>query len=140
MADVLSIYRKINNFGRLLDMDFEEISEGNIIYHLKVTEDLLATPTTIHGGALSAFMDAIIGVASLSIFAKENKLVSTVEFKINYLMPALLNDQLKGVGKVIKKGKRIVITSGEIYNQNNELIAIATGTLNAYPIEKAKVN
>jgi len=99
----------------------------------------LATPTAIHGGMLAAMMDGIIGVAALSAVAKENKLVSTVEFKINYFKPAFLGDQLTGKGKVDHKGNRIIHASGEIYNQKNELIAKALGTLNAYPFEKSDI-
>ena len=139
MESPLVLYNKINNFGRLLDMKFEVTEPGRIIYSMPVTEDILATTSTAHGGALAAFMDAIIGVASLSAVAEEGKLVSTVEFKINYLTPALLNDQLRGFGKVIKKGKRIIITQGKIFNQKDELLAICTGTLNAYPIEKSDI-
>jgi uncharacterized protein (TIGR00369 family) len=139
MESPLVLYNKINNFGRLLDMKFEVTEPGRIIYSMPVTEDILATTSAAHGGALAAFMDAIIGVASLSAVAEEGKLVSTVEFKINYLNPALLNDQLRGFGKVIKKGKRIIITQGKIFNQKDELLAICTGTLNAYPIEKSDI-
>ena len=100
----------------------------------------MATPTTIHGGMIAAMMDAVIGVAGLSAVAQEGKLVSTVEFKISYYNPALLGDTLTGKGKVEKKGNRIIYASGEIYNQNNKIIAKALGTLNAYPIEKSDIS
>lgn len=99
----------------------------------------MATPTAIHGGMLAAMMDGIIGVAALTTVASEQKIVSTVEFKINYLKPAFLGDLLTGKGKVDHKGNRIIHASGEIYNQKNELIAKAIGTLNAYPIEKSDI-
>jgi acyl-coenzyme A thioesterase PaaI-like protein len=50
-----------------------------------------------------------------------------------------LGDKLKGIGKVDKKGNRIIFTSGKIFNQHDELIAKATGTLNAYPFEKGDI-
>ena len=120
-------------------MTFEVSQPGQVIYTMPVTENILATTSAAHGGALAAFMDSIIGVASLSSVAEEGKLVSTIEFKINYLKPAFLNDELRGIGKVIKKGKRIIISKGEIFNQKDELLAICTGTLNAYPIEKSDI-
>ena len=135
MESPLVLYNKINNFGRLLDMKFEVTEPGRIIYSMPVTEDILATTSTAHGGALAAFMDAIIGVASLSAVAEEGKLVSTVEFKINYLTPALLNDQLRGFGKVIKKGKRIIITQGKIFNQKDEFLWTKCPQEVCHPIE-----
>lgn len=135
--DILSLYNQHNNFGRLLNMTYEVIEPGKVSYHLKVTPDLLATPIAAHGGAIAGFMDAIVGVAALSAVAPLNKVVSTIEFKINYVQPALLNDTLKGIGEVLKQGSRILTVKGDIYNQKNELVATALATLNAYPIEKS---
>jgi len=135
--EILEVYNKYNNFGRLLKFDYKEIKIGEIDYYLKVSEELLATKTAAHGGAIAGFMDAILGVASLSKAKEEDKVVATIEFKINYLKPAFLGDNLKGEGRVVSSGKRIISTEGKIYNQNNELIATGWGTFNAYPFEKS---
>lgn len=135
---ILALYNEMNNFGRLMNMHFEVVQPGEIIYHIDITSDHLATREVAHGGALAGYMDAILGVAALSAIGDEGKLVSTIEFKITYLAPAHKGDKLKGLGKVIKKGKRMVFAEGEIINQNNEVIAKATGTFIAYPVEKMK--
>ncbi len=88
---------------------------------------------------IAAMMDGVIGVAALSLVASEGRLVSTVEYKINYFKPVNLGDILLGKGKVDNIGQRIIHSSGEIYNQNNEVVAKAMGTFNAYPIEKSDV-
>lgn len=134
---IIEQYNKANSFGDFMNMKFDIISPGEIEYHIQVKQDFLATPTAMHGGAIASFMDAIIGVAALSAVAEENKVVSTIEFKINFLKPAFLEEHLKGIGKVLQKGNRIVVTEGKILNEKGEIIAIAQGTLNAYPIEKS---
>lgn len=118
-------------------MDYKVISPGHIEYNMLVKEEHLATKTAMHGGALAGLMDGVLGVAALSMVQIEEKAVSTIEFKINYLNAAFLGDILKGEGKVISRGKRILIVEGKIYNQKNELIVTATGTFNAYPFEKS---
>jgi uncharacterized protein (TIGR00369 family) len=135
--NLLEIYNKSNAFGQLLDMKYDIISPGNINYFLTVKPTLLATAKAMHGGALAAFMDAIVGVAALSAVYQENKLVATIEFKINFMQPAMLNDELTGKGLVVKKGKSIMVSEGKIFNQKNELIAMAIATLRAYPFEKS---
>lgn len=135
---ILELYNEMNNFGRMMNMHFEVIRAGEIVYHLEITAEHLATREVAHGGALAGYMDAILGVAALSGIGDEGKLVSTLEFKITYLSPARKGDQLKGIGKVIKKGKRMVFAEGEIINQNNEVIAKGTGTFIAYPVEKMR--
>lgn len=120
-------------------MELTILKPGLIFYEMEVQNKHLATPTIIHGGMIAAMMDGVLGVAALSLVADENKLVSTVEYKINYFRPAQLGDLLKGEGRVDHRGKRIISCSGEIHNQHGEIVAKAMGTLNAYPFEKSDV-
>ena len=121
-------------------MDHKVIEPGHIEYNMVVKESHLATPKAMHGGAMAGFMDGVLGVAALSAVEAENKVVSTIEFKINYLKPVFLNDSLVGQGLVIKSGQRLYTVKGDIYNQNKELIATGIATLNAYPFEKSDMN
>ena len=84
-------------------------------------------------------MDGLLGVTALSIVEKENKIVSTIEFKINFLSPAFIHDDLQGIGKVEQKGNRLIVVSGDIFcvNRGNVLIAKSIGTFNAYAAEKS---
>ncbi len=119
-------------------MDLIKFESDEIRYRLKITKSHLATPTTAHGGVIAAYMDGILGVAALYVSSEQGKLVSTVEFKINFLSPVKEGDVLIGIGKVISKGNRIIIASGEIVNELTEQkVAIASGTFNAYPYEKS---
>lgn len=139
MASLIEKYTHHNFFGNLLGMDFKVIKPGEVHYTLKIEEKHLATPNAAHGGVISSLMDALLGVTGLSEVEGENKVVSTIEFKINFLSPALLNDELLGVGKIIQKGNRLLIISGDIFctNRQNVIIAKAIGTFNSYPAEKA---
>ena len=139
MEKLLEIYNQVNQFGNENGLKLTIVKPGEIIYEMEVLPKHLATPKTIHGGMIAAMMDGVIGVAALCLVAPEGRLVSTVEYKINYFKPAFLGDVLTGNGRVDHAGKRIIHTSGEIYNQNNEIIAKAMGTFNAYPVEKSDV-
>ncbi len=139
MHPLIEKYIASNNFGKHLGMQFEVIEPGKIGYHLKVQEQHLATPQAAHGGVISGLMDGMLGVAGLSAVCIDNNVVSTIEFKINYFNPALLNDDLVGIAEVIKQGKRILICEGTIRAANRQdiIIAKAMGTFNVYPAEKA---
>lgn len=139
MSDLIHQYIENNFFGKTLGMDFKIIKPGIVHYFLKIEQKHLATPNAAHGGVISALMDALLGVTGLSAVEQENKVVSTIEYKINFLSPALLNDELIGIGKIEQKGNRILIISGDIVciNRNDFAIAKALGTFNTYPAEKA---
>ncbi|MCO6500649.1 MAG: PaaI family thioesterase [Vicingus serpentipes] len=137
MENLLNLYNQFNHFGADHNFQLTVVSPGEIVYTMKIMKKHLATPTSAHGGAIAAMMDGVIGVAALSAVASDNKVVSTIEFKISYFKPALLGDTLTGTGTVEYQGKRIIYSSGEIKNQKGEIIAKAMGTLNAYPVDKS---
>jgi len=136
-AQLMKVYEQTNQFGKVNGMELINYEHGKIEYKMEIKNIHLATPTTAHGGVLAAYMDGIMGVAALTASAKNLNLVSTVEFKINYLKPAFVGDVLIGKGSIISEGKRIIIAKGEIFNQKGDLISIATGTFNAYPYQKS---
>lgn len=132
-------YMASNQFGKLIGMQFTILEPGLIHYSLSIRQEHLATPNAAHGGLISALADGALGVAGLSAVYQENKVVSTIEYKINFLAPALLNDELMAIAKVEHKGKRILIISCDVLcvNRNNMILAKALGTFNAYDAIKA---
>lgn len=136
--NLIKIYQQTNAYGKLHGMELLKFEADEIVYKLVVKKEHLATPTTAHGGLVAGYMDGVLGLAALYASSENANLVSTVEFKINFLAPVYLDDVLIGKGKVISNGKRIIITQGEILNEKtNQLVAIATGTFNAYPYQKS---
>lgn len=137
--NLIEQYIANNHFGKTIGMNFEIIEPGLVHYFITINQEHLATPIAAHGGVISALMDGLLGVTALSVTAIDKKIVSTVEFKINFLSPALLGDNIKGIGKLEQKGNRLIITSGDIIcpSRNNIIIAKALGTFNAYPAEKS---
>jgi uncharacterized protein (TIGR00369 family) len=133
---IIQEYINWNRFGVLLGMDFTIPQAGEVIYTMKVTEDMLATPFAAHGGSVAALLDATLGVACLSQVCEDLKVVSTVNISIQYMSPACLNDVLTATGKVIKAGNRILFVEGKVVNQDEVLIATASATMNAYPVAK----
>jgi uncharacterized protein (TIGR00369 family) len=135
--DLIRIYEKTNTFGNEMGMELTVFSPGHISYALTITEKHLAVPKVAHGGVVAALIDGALGVAGLSLAAEENKVVSTVEFKVNYLQPARVGDELTCEAKVIHAGKRLLNIEAKVTNQQNALIATSSGTFNKYPAEQS---
>ena len=136
VKQLIELYEQTNTFGNNLGMKLTVIQPGKIQYQLKITDDHLAIPKVAHGGVVATLVDGSLGVAGLSLVASENKVVSTVEFKVNYLKPARLGDDLTCSAEVVSSGKRILYIECEVINQDKQLIAKAGGTFNAYSAEK----
>lgn len=138
MNELLKKYNEVNTFGRNLGLELEVVKPGKVIYRMTVSEAHLSNPFAAHGGAIAAMMDGILGVAALSLAVEFKKLVSTVEYKLNYYKPIEKGDQLRGVGEVIFEGKRLLSCEGKIYADNKDgvLVCSGLGTFNAYPAAK----
>jgi uncharacterized protein (TIGR00369 family) len=134
---VLNMYKASNNYGAFLEMDLEVLKEGEVKYTLEIKEKHLATPIAAHGGVVAGLIDGTLGVAALSVTGKSGNVVSTVELQVNFLKPVVLGDQLVAIGKVISAGKRLLYAEASVTNQKGVLVAKASGTFNAYPVEKA---
>lgn len=133
--DLMALYDQVNAFGRDHEMTYKVLEPGHIEYYFTPKARHLATPIAAHGGMIAAFMDAVIGVAALSAVHHEGKLVATVEFKINFIAPATPHHALTGTGKVVQKGRSLLVVKGDIVNEKGTLIATALGTLKAYPYQ-----
>lgn len=129
---MMQTYHLNNKFGNDHGMQCHVIKPGQVEIIMYVQEKHMATITVAHGGIIAALMDAALSLAALSLFDNENKYISTVEFKINYVKSAAQGDKLRSCGTVIKQGNRVLVARGEIFNENNETIAFAQGTLMPY--------
>lgn len=130
-------YQASSQFDPFMGLDFEVVNPGEIVYRMEIAKNHLSSPDVAHGGSVAAMMDATLGMSALSYAVTQGKLCATVEFKINYLGPAMLGDKLVGKGKLDFTGNRLVVTSGEIINaESSKLVAKGMGTFNLYPIDK----
>lgn len=84
----------------------------------------------VHAGIVAAIVDSAGGYAGLTLFPEEQS-VLTVEFKLNLLAPAR-GDRLVAEGFVVKPGRTLAITRGEVHAEHagvRTLVAIMQQTL-----------
>jgi uncharacterized protein (TIGR00369 family) len=84
----------------------------------------------VHAGILATLVDSAGGYAGYTLFPPESS-VLTVEFKLNLLAPAQ-GERVVAEGFVVKPGRTLTITRGEIHAERNgtrTLVAIMQQTL-----------
>jgi uncharacterized protein (TIGR00369 family) len=138
LAKQIAIYNKINQYGRANGMVLEVQAPGEATYTMTVREEHLSSPNTCHGGVLAGLMDAVLGAAALTLAMPAGELVSTVEFKMNYLQPVYLHDVLVARGWVEHAGRTLIVASATIScpSKGESIVARALGTFNRYPASK----
>lgn len=79
---------------------------------LPYSERVTQQQGSFHGGAMGALADIAGGYAALTVAPLEAE-VTTVEYKINF-MAAFRNGELRATGRVVRAGKRIIVTTADV--------------------------
>jgi len=103
------------NFIRDLEIRLDKVSEGVCETSLVVQERLLQQHGFIHGGVIATMADHTAGGAARSVSGDKD--VLTVEFKINYLRPAI-GDRLRCTATVLRGGKSVIVAEALVYASN----------------------
>jgi uncharacterized protein (TIGR00369 family) len=117
------------NFIRDLDIRLDKMSEGICETSIVIQERLLQQHGFIHGGVIATMADHTAGGAARSVSGEKD--VLTVEFKINYLRPAI-GDRLRCTATVLRAGKTVIVAEALVYASNagkEALVAKLTETL-----------
>ena len=98
---------------RLIGAGMGTLSPGHCEIRLPFRDDLTQQNGYFHAGITAAIVDSAGGYAGLTVMSAGAD-VLTVEFKLNLLAPAD-GDILVAEGQVLKSGRNLVITRGEVY-------------------------
>ncbi|OYU30880.1 MAG: phenylacetic acid degradation protein [Comamonadaceae bacterium PBBC2] len=87
-------------------------SEGQVELAIPYSDKITQQQGGFHGGAIGALADIAGGYAALTVMPEGMEVV-TVEYKINFLA-SHQGGEIRAIGKVIKAGRRVVVTSAEV--------------------------
>ena len=107
-----------------LEMKLLELSEGFARVSMKMKPEYLNFNGTVFGGIISAVADQAFAYATNSV-ATPNV---ASQFNIHFLSAVKAQDVLIAECRVLKPGRRICISEIKVINQENKVVAIATGT------------
>lgn len=104
-----------------------------------IASDAFANPMRqIQGGYLCAMLDDVMSVACM-VSSGMTHVAPTLEMKTSFLRPAPADGaKLRGVGRVVKWGKTIAFTEGELWDADGKLVAKASGTAMPTPFKNFK--
>jgi len=126
VASVFDNARFIKDLGIKLN----DVGPGWCETVLTVQEKHLQQDGFVHAGVLATMADHTAGACTGTVVPAD-KLVLTVEFKINFLRPAH-TDALRCRADILKAGKTIIVAESEVYARHEaheKLVAKAMLTL-----------
>ena len=119
------------SFGRqkamsLIGASLTVVEPGQVEVALPYRHDLTQQKGFIHGGIIGMIADTACGYAAYSLMPADCSLV-TVEYKINILAPARAS--LAARGEVVRAGRTLTVTRGEVYSEDGKHVASMQQTL-----------
>ena len=97
----------------LIGAELGALAPGHCEIRLPFRDDLTQQNGYFHAGITASIVDSAGGYAGYTLMPAGSD-VLTVEFKLNLLAPAD-GDLLVAEGQVLKSGRNLVITRGEVY-------------------------
>ncbi|MCU0494079.1 MAG: PaaI family thioesterase [Chloroflexaceae bacterium] len=106
------------------------VEPGVIEITLPFRADLCQQHGFLHAGVITTVVDSACGYAAFTLMPTDAAVMS-VEFKVNLLSPAT-GEQFLARGTVLKPGRTITVTNGELWAQQGDsrkLVATMTATM-----------
>jgi uncharacterized protein (TIGR00369 family) len=108
---------------RLIEIDPDQ---GTIEVAFTATEQFLNPAGTVQGGMLAAMLDDTLGPALVATLG-DGEWAPTTDLHVQFLRPAAPGE-LRGHGRVVRRGKDVAFLAGELHDGDGELVATATAT------------
>ncbi|MEM0479569.1 MAG: PaaI family thioesterase [Pyrobaculum sp.] len=102
-----------------------ELGEGWACGELPGGERAQRVGGILHGGVISLVLDETMGAAVLTVNDGVDQV--TVELKINFLEPGVAGP-FRVCGRVLRRGKTLVVAEGEVKDAEGRIVAKAIGT------------
>ncbi len=128
-------------FNKVLGLQVESLKMEDVRVKFEMKDDFIGNYVQgiLHGGVISAVLDTTGGLtASLGVLQKMKgntaeeigknlTKIGTIDLRIDYLRPGK-GDYFIATGSIMRAGRRVSVTRMELYNDQNLLIAVGTGT------------
>jgi uncharacterized protein (TIGR00369 family) len=100
--------------------------EGTIEVAFTATEQFLNPAGTVQGGLLAAMLDDTLGPALVATLG-DGEWAPTTDLHVQFMKPAKPGE-LRGSGRIVRRGKDVAFLAGELRNSDGDLVATATAT------------
>ena len=114
----------------LIGASLTSVQPGRVEITLPWRDELTQQKGYVHGGIIGMIADSACGYSAYTLMPASASLV-TVEYKINILAPA--RGALLARGDVIRPGRTLTVTRGEVYSEDGKHVASMQQTLMMLP-------
>ena len=118
----------------LMQFGIGSLEEGRVEFVCTLDESVYNPIGVVHGGLVCTLLDTVAGCAVHTTLPKGMGYTS-IELKVNYLRAVhATSGPLTAIGRVVKPGRRVAFSEGEILDAQGRTVATASSSLLVFPI------
>jgi acyl-CoA thioesterase len=121
--NIIKYFDKFPGFSKHNNIKLEELTDDKAVLYVEMDEKSYNPSNIAHGGLIYGLVDQAMGTLA---YANGHKVV-TIDSNINFMRPCK-GKKMKCVATPVKVGKTIAFYKADVYNEDEELAASATGT------------
>jgi uncharacterized protein (TIGR00369 family) len=120
-------------FNRYLGIEVERPEPGEARARMTVASHHRNGVGDVHGGVIASLLDTAMGIAVISVGEGSRCLTTslTVQFMEN-----VRDGTVEASGRVVRRGRRVAFTEGEVRDSRGRLIATAQGVFHLAPASR----
>jgi uncharacterized domain 1 len=114
-----------NPLSSMMDIHISALEVGEVTLTMPIANEIHTNVYGfVHGGSLFTLVDSVMGIAGLTT----GNLVVTSDISIRFITNSKRSNMLTALGRIIHKGKDIIITEAEIRDKRQRLLVKAQGS------------
>mmetsp|Transcript_11723 Transcript_11723/g.17762 ORF Transcript_11723/g.17762 Transcript_11723/m.17762 type:complete len:189 (+) Transcript_11723:52-618(+) len=124
-------------FIKLFGPKVDSLSKNKVSMSLEFKEEFVGNlrMPCLHGGVAATLIDHCSGMCAWSTLSDPHSTVSTVDLRIDYLLPAPC-EKLICDAEIVQKGNKLIRVDAVLWNSSRESkIAIGRSLFNVYTVE-----
>jgi uncharacterized protein (TIGR00369 family) len=123
LNEVRNPSQTVNPLFQYLGVIVEEISPERAVLRLPLKHEFNQGAGVVAGGVLATIADEVMAHVVLANL-DEGQSTTTIEINMRYHRP-IKEGEVSAVARIVRKGRRIITVSAEVYDQRNSLLATA---------------
>ncbi len=138
VAGLKHIFEEMITFNQVLGLKITSITPDRVSGAIAMRPELVGSPNRLHGGVISASLDAMGGLAVMAAIgarhmdeAPAQRLhrfgkLGTIDLRIDYLRPGI-GDHFELHAEVLRLGSRVATTRMEFRGTDGKLLSTGAG-------------
>lgn len=138
VAGLRHIFEDMISFNQVLGLKITTIVPERVSGRIEMRPELVGSPNRLHGGVISASLDAMGGLAVMAAIGARHMdeapvqrlhrfgKLGTIDLRIDYLRPGI-GDKFELHAEVLRLGSRVATTRMEFFGADGKLLSTGSG-------------